>query len=127
MDGTGCRDYRRAHQTRRGFLQAGLSGLTLPSILRARELQAGAGQAPPDTAVIQYWLGGAASHFETYDPKPDAPSEFRGAFRPIYGETVPAASATDAPRARAAGWEEARLARCHNDLRLGSPTPRLNE
>ena len=33
----------------------------------------------------------------------------RGAFRPIYGETVPAASATDAPRARAAGWEEARL------------------
>ncbi|MCA9864110.1 MAG: hypothetical protein KC432_13850 [Thermomicrobiales bacterium] len=34
----------------------------------------------------------------------------RGAFRPIYGETVLASSAPELPRARAAGWEEARLA-----------------
>ena len=42
-----------------------------------------AGQAPSDTAVIQYWLNGAASHFETYDPKPSAPSGVRGPFHPI--------------------------------------------
>jgi hypothetical protein len=42
-----------------------------------------AGQVPADTAVIQYWLGGAASHQETYDPKPDAPIDFRGPFRTI--------------------------------------------
>jgi acetyl-CoA carboxylase carboxyl transferase subunit beta len=33
----------------------------------------------------------------------------RGTFRPIYGEAVSPATATDAPRPRAAGWEEARL------------------
>ena len=36
-----------------------------------------------DTAVIQYWLNGAASHFETYDPKPDAPLGIRSPFHPI--------------------------------------------
>ena len=35
------------------------------------------------TAVILVWLRGGASHLETYDPKPDAPSEFRGVFSPI--------------------------------------------
>lgn len=35
----------------------------------------------------------------------------RGAFRPIYGEAVAADSTTDAPRPRAAGWEEAQLTR----------------
>ncbi len=34
----------------------------------------------------------------------------RGAFRPIYGETVLAGPATELPRPRAAGWEEVRLA-----------------
>lgn len=42
----------------------------------------------------------------------------RGAFRPIYGEAVSAASATDAPRPRAAGWEEARLT--HHPSRPGA-------
>lgn len=57
---------------------AGGIGLTLPDILR---LQAAAGTrtAPPlDTAVIQIWLGGGPSQFETFDPKPEAPLEFRG-------------------------------------------------
>ena len=29
------------------------------------------------------FLGGGPSHIDTYDPKPDAPAEFRGEFRPI--------------------------------------------
>ena len=35
------------------------------------------------TAVILVWLRGGASHLETFDPKPLAPSEFRGPFSPI--------------------------------------------
>jgi hypothetical protein len=34
------------------------------------------------------WLHGGASHLETYDPKPLAPSEYRGPYRPI-ATTVP--------------------------------------
>jgi hypothetical protein len=33
--------------------------------------------------VILVWLPGGASHLETYDPKPQATSEFRGPYRPI--------------------------------------------
>jgi len=55
-----------------------MGGLTLPTILQARTRLGGAGQVPADTAVIQVWLGGAASHQETYDPKPNAPLDFRG-------------------------------------------------
>ena len=83
MLATGCRSYRRAMLHRRTFLTAGIGGLTLPAILRDRAIAAVAGQVPADTAVIQYWLGGAPSHQETYDPKPDAPVDFRGPFRPI--------------------------------------------
>lgn len=35
------------------------------------------------TAVILVWLRGGASHLESYDPKPEAPSEFRGIFGPV--------------------------------------------
>ena len=37
----------------------------------------------PDTSVILFWMWGGPSQFETYDPKPDAPAEYRGPFRPI--------------------------------------------
>jgi hypothetical protein len=36
-----------------------------------------------DTSVILIWLPGGPPHMETYDMKPDAPAEYRGAFRPI--------------------------------------------
>jgi hypothetical protein len=60
----------------RSRLGTGLGGLSLPAILQARALADSNGQPSRKTAVIQYWLNGAASHFETYDPKPDAPSGF---------------------------------------------------
>ena len=82
MRGLGCRSYQRA-VSRRAFLGAGIGGLSLPAIFEARAMAGDAGPPPSDTAVIQYWLNGAASHFETYDPKPDAPSEVRGPFQPI--------------------------------------------
>jgi uncharacterized protein (DUF1501 family) len=69
---------------RRAFLRAGLAGfasLSLPGLLRLRS--AAAQEARPKTAVILVWLRGGASHVDTYDPKPDASSEFRGIFSPI--------------------------------------------
>ena len=80
MAGTGCKAYHGA-VGRRAFLSAGM--LSLPAILQARAMAGAAGRPLEDTAVIQYWLNGAASHFETYDPKPDAPAGIRGPFHPI--------------------------------------------
>ena len=57
-------------------------GLSPPGLLRLRSLAA----ATPGlrrSSVIIVWLHGGASHLETYDPKPDAGSEYRGPYRPI--------------------------------------------
>ena len=59
---------------RREFLRIGLSGfatLSLPGLFQLRALAA---TPKARTAVILVWLRGGASHLETYDPKPDAPS-----------------------------------------------------
>ena len=68
---------------RREFLRAGtlaLGGLTLPELIRS---QAEAGTSRWDTSVILFWMWGGPSQLETYDMKPDAPTEFRGPLRPI--------------------------------------------
>jgi uncharacterized protein (DUF1501 family) len=68
---------------RRDFLKLGLvagAGLTLPDLLR---LRAAAGQSGRDTAVIFVQMGGGPSQHETFDPKPAAPQEYRGAFQSI--------------------------------------------
>lgn len=70
---------------RREFLRVGLSGfasLSLPGLLQLRA-RAGTEKPAQKTAVILVWLRGGASHLETYDPKPDAPSEYRGIFNSI--------------------------------------------
>ncbi|MEZ6106678.1 MAG: DUF1501 domain-containing protein [Pirellulaceae bacterium] len=61
----------------------GAAGLGLADLLRLRELSAasgtpGAGSQPG--SVIILWMRGGPSQHETWDPKPDAPAEFRGAF-----------------------------------------------
>ncbi|MFO0905936.1 MAG: DUF1501 domain-containing protein [Pirellulales bacterium] len=69
---------------RREFLRAGLTGfstLSLPGLFRLRAQAAP--QPASKTAVILVWLRGGASHLETFDPKPDAPSEFRGPYSAI--------------------------------------------
>ena len=66
--------------TRRSFLQAGvlgLGGLTLPGWLQLRA-QGAATPAGQGKSVILIWLSGGPGHMETWDPKPDAPSGFRG-------------------------------------------------
>lgn len=77
--------------TRRNCLQLGLGtfiGGGLASALRARE--AAATSAPTTTAArrkntscILVWLDGGPTHYETFDPKPDAPKEIRGILDPI--------------------------------------------
>ncbi len=56
-----------------GFL--GLLGLTTADFLK---LQAAGVAGRSRKSVILLWLDGGPSHLETYDPKPEAPSEYRG-------------------------------------------------
>lgn len=71
--------------TRRALLQVGGSsvlGLSLADLLRCR---ADAGQQVVGRAksVLLLWLWGGPAHLDTFDPKPNAPLEFRGPFSPI--------------------------------------------
>ena len=69
---------------RREFLRAGLAGLaglTLPDLIALRARAETDPRASGPRLVV--WLQGGASHLETYDPKPDAPAEFRGPFGSI--------------------------------------------
>lgn len=74
---------------RRGFMQLGLAGfatLSLPGIMRLQAAAAAAESANPKrekTAVIMVWKPGGCSHIDTYDPKPQAGSEYRGPFSTI--------------------------------------------
>jgi hypothetical protein len=76
--------------TRRSFLQAGvlgLGGLALPDLLRLRAEGANPVR-DKGRSVILFWLSGGPGHMETWDPKPKAPSGFRGPFGAI-GTSVP--------------------------------------
>ena len=71
---------------RREFLRAGvagLGGLGLADLLRLQDRAPAADRPRRDTACILVWLDGGPSHLDTYDLKPEVPSEFRGPFRPI--------------------------------------------
>jgi hypothetical protein len=74
--------------SRRGFVRLGAAGLSLPAWLslerpalaRSPAGQAGFGRAK---SCIVLFAWGGMSHLDTFDPKPDAPSDIRGEFRPI--------------------------------------------
>lgn len=73
---TFCDGVSRRSFLRTGFL--GVAGLSLADLLRLRAhgaVRPGAGRAK---AVILIWMHGGASQFETYDPKPEAPEDYRG-------------------------------------------------
>jgi uncharacterized protein (DUF1501 family) len=73
--------------SRRGFLKIGtlgLGGLTLADALRSRACaSAEPGASTPERSVILIWLDGGPPQHETYDPKPDAPDQFRGPLKAI--------------------------------------------
>ena len=71
--------------TRREFLRAGLAGfgsLSLPGLLRLRA-ESAASAKQERTAVIIVWLRGGCSHLDTYDPKPEVSTDYRGPFATI--------------------------------------------
>lgn len=65
----------------------GLLGLSLPEVLRHEARAGGAGQGGAGfgraRSLIFLYLQGSPSHIDLWDPKPDAPAEFRGEFHPI--------------------------------------------
>jgi uncharacterized protein (DUF1501 family) len=68
---------------RREFLTAGalaLGGLTLADLLR---LEAASEIRSSEKAIISIHLDGGPPQMDTIDPKPDAPVEIRGEFKPI--------------------------------------------
>src|SRR5262245_28349713 len=58
---------------------ASLGSLTLADLFRLRAQHESRRRA----SLLVVWCHGGASHLETYDPKPDAPSEYRGPYNPI--------------------------------------------
>ena len=69
-DGTNRRDFLKI-----GAL--GATGLTLPTLLKARAAAADGGSPSKNTSVVWLWLGGGPTHVETFDPKMSAPAEYR--------------------------------------------------
>ena len=73
-----------------GFGLGSLGGLTLPGLLRAassRDQSSSAEGKPPGfgraKSVIVFCTNGGTAQMDSFDPKPDAPAEVRGAFKPI--------------------------------------------
>ena len=67
--------------TRRSFLQAGVLGgaIGLGDLFRAQAI-AKSKPTVSDPCVILFWMSGGPGHMETWDPKPNAVTEFRGPF-----------------------------------------------
>jgi len=90
LSGATCDGFNRREFMRLGG--AGLLGLSLADILRLQaEQPKGTGPAPGQPKngwgsakqVLMIYLQGGPSHIDIWDPKPDAPSNVRGDFKPI--------------------------------------------
>ena len=72
---------------RRHWLQLGVAGLaggSFANLLQLRETCAASLPANKQpSSCILIWMDGGPTHFETFDPKPEAPVEIRGEFQPI--------------------------------------------
>ena len=79
-----CKDFRRQlAPDRRSFLRAGVLGATGLSLANLLRLEARADYAATPArkpSVIILWMRGGPSHIDMWDPKPDAPAEYRGEF-----------------------------------------------
>jgi len=123
---------------RRDFIQLGVGGvlgLGMGDLVRLRADAARAvGKASPDDVnCILVWLDGGPTHYETFDPKPDAPSGVRGEFKPI-PTTVPGVSFCETMPKLAKTLNRMAIIRsiCHKDpnhgggnhyMMTGAPTP----
>ncbi|TWT79061.1 hypothetical protein CA13_04580 [Planctomycetes bacterium CA13] len=83
--------------SRRQAMHAGVltgAGAAIASRMYARDLAAEGGAKPSGApmpkanAVIQVWLGGGPPHTDTFDPKPEAGSDFTGPFSGVCDTNV---------------------------------------
>ncbi len=90
--------------TRRGFLRIGAFGsaLTLANMLRVR---ASEHRPTRPKSVIMICLFGGPPHTDTYDLKPDAPSQYRGEFKPT-ATNVPGVSVCELFPLQAKMWDK---------------------
>ena len=126
---------------RRDFLKLGIgafAGLSFVDVLRSRARAADAaraagGPSPRSVNCIMVWLDGGPSHYESFDPKPDAPTEIRGELKPIK-TAVPGVHFSEAIPRLAAAADRFTVLRsvCHKDpnhgggnhyMMTGAPTP----
>jgi len=122
--------------TRRDFLQIGLGGtmgMGLCDLLRLQANTQGKNQKGSKTKCILVWLDGGPSHYETFDPKPDAPSDIRGEFKSI-PTSVPGVHFSEVVPNLAKVMDKSTIIRsiCHKDpnhgggnhyMMTGAPTP----
>jgi hypothetical protein len=103
--------------TRRAFVRAGLLG----SVGHALGTL---GQAPAAEvrrrakSVVVLWLWGAPSHLDTFDPKPNAPAEYRGPFSTIQTRTPGVRFSELLPRSAACS-DRFTLIRSHKNFHAG--------
>jgi len=70
--------------TRRNCLQLGLGALSGAGLTQMLQLRAESEDSDArKRSCILVWLDGGPTHYETFDPKPNAPKEIRGEFEPI--------------------------------------------
>jgi hypothetical protein len=89
-DRIGCPQFRALlRRERRAFVKAGIlsaTGLCMSDLLRLEARAASQGVSAPTSSpkrlnsAIILWMRGGPSQHETWDPKPDAPIDYRGAF-----------------------------------------------
>jgi hypothetical protein len=138
-----------AGMPRRDFIQLGMGGLLGAGFGDLLRLEAGTSLASrvglkksgaPGVSnsgkpvnCILVWLDGGPSHYESFDPKPGAPSEIRGSFQDI-ATAVPGIRFSEAVPELAKVADKATVIRsvCHKDpnhgggnhyLMTGAPTP----
>lgn len=91
----GCPEFRSYLKgDRRWFLKAGALGavgLSLPQLLQHQSI---AGNSTHEKSVIILWMRGGPSHIDMWDPKPEAPVEYRGEFGTL-SSSVPGIQLTD--------------------------------
>ncbi|MEO2034334.1 MAG: DUF1501 domain-containing protein [Planctomycetaceae bacterium] len=68
----------RRNMLKAGF--AGMAGLSLPRLLKARAAASEVGKPMSRKSVILLWMTGGPSNIDTWDPKPDRPFNNRGPF-----------------------------------------------
>jgi hypothetical protein len=80
----GGRSRNCAGVTRRDAIRVGtlsLGGLSMTDAMYSRSIAAQAKSS--GKSVICFWLDGGPTHMDTYDPKPEAPAEYKGPFGAI--------------------------------------------